>query len=239
MKTVLITGANRGIGLEFVRQYLESGWKVIACCRSIEEDHAAALWNIAQYHTNKLQIEKIDLLEHESIDVMSNKYANVAIDLLINSAGIIGPIPIEEHLEAQHFGTLDYDIWETVIRTNTFGPIKMAEAFKDQLLLGVDRKIITLSSTVGSLQEDTTPAFCYCSSKTAVNKAIQMLSGVLSNDNIIVLALCPGHVKTRMGWSGADIEIDESVTAMRKLIEELTIVDSGSFRRFNGDTIKW
>lgn len=239
MPTVLITGANRGIGLEFVSQYSAAGWSVIACCRDPEGEGAAELREIAAAAGGQVVLEAMDMLDHSSIEAVATTHRGRPIDVLLNNAGIIGPIPIQEHLDAQHFGTIDYEVWDRVIRTNTFAPIKMAETFLENVLASEQKKIITLSSTVGSFQEDVTPAFCYCTSKTAVTKAVQLLSEALKDKQVIAMAFCPGHVKTRMGVGGATVEIPDSVAGMRSLIDGFTMADTGTFRRFNGDTVAW
>ena len=239
MSTVLITGANRGIGLEFTRQYAEDGWTVIACCRYPDGEGAEDLRAIAARANGQVMIEAMDMLDHGSIEVVARKYKGKPIDILINNAGIIGPVPIQDHLDAQHFGTIDYEVWDQVVRTNTFAPVKMAEEFIDNILAGEQKKIITLSSTVGSFQEDLTPAFCYSTSKTAVTKAVQLMSEVLREKEIISMAFCPGHVKTRMGVGGATVEIPDSITGMRSMISKLTMADTGTYKRYNGETIAW
>lgn len=239
MPTILITGANRGIGLEFTNQYVADGWTVIACCRNPKGEGAADLRAIADGASERVTLETMDMLDHGSIEAVAAKYKGAPIDVLLNNAGIIGPVPIADHLGAQHFGSIDYDVWDTVIRTNTFAPIKMAETFLDNVLAGEHKKIITLSSTVGSFQEDMTPAFCYCTSKTAVTKAVQLLSEALKDKNVVAMAFCPGHVKTRMGIGGATVEIPDSVAGMRALIADFTMTDTGTFRRFNGETVAW
>ena len=159
--------------------------------------------------------------------------------MLLNNAGIIGLIPILDHVDKQHFGTINYDVWDIAIRTNTFAPIKMAEAFVENVAASEQKKIIALSSTVGSFQESLIPAFCYCTSKTAVAKAVQLLAEVLRDQSIVAMAFCPGHVKTRMGADGGTVEIPDSVSGMRGLIAGFTMDDTGTFRRYNGDTIAW
>ena len=234
MPTVLITGANRGIGLELVRQYVEAGWVVIACCRN--PDDAAEL---AAFPRNKVRIYPLDVTDHQSIEVLADELADEAIDVLLNNAGIIGPVPVAENIELQHFGTIDYSVWEQVIRTNTFGPIKMAEAFLPHLLAGSEKKIVTLSSTVGSITERDTPAFAYATSKTALNKAMTLLAAKLRDQGVTVALVCPGYVKTRMDFGTADVEIPDSAKGIRSLIERLKLSDSGSFTRYNGETIAW
>ncbi len=238
MPRVLITGANRGIGYEFTKQYAGTGSSIIACCRDTTGESSEDLRNLSKKN-NKISIEKMDLLDHDSINLISNKYVGIPIDIIINNAGILGPIPIEDNLSAGHFGTISYENWENVIKTNTFAPIKIAESFIDNIKLGREKKIITLSSTVASFQESTVPSFCYCTSKTAVTKAVQLLAEVLKGDEIISMAFCPGHVMTRMGWSGATVKPEDSVNGMRSIIENLTIADTASFKRYNGETIAW
>ena len=234
MPTILITGANRGIGLELARQYLLEGWDVIATCRS--PDSAAELKELA---SGRLQIEPLDVTDRASIDALAERLQGRPIDVLINNAGIIGPVPVAEHIDRQHFGTIDYSVWEQVIRTNTFGPVKMVETLLPNILAGEQKKVVTLSSTVGSIVERDTPAIAYATSKTAINKAMSLLASLLREQNVIVALVCPGYVKTRMDFGTADIEIPDSAAGLRKLIDGYTLSDSGSFRRFNGETIAW
>ena len=238
MSRVLITGANRGIGYEFVKQYAKEQWSVLACCRDISGESSSKLNELCDQN-DKINIEQMDMLNHETIDLVSQKYKNIPIDVIINNAGIIGPIPIQENLAAGHFGSINYDNWENVIKTNTFAPIKVVEAFIENIRLGNQKKIITLSSTVGSFQESTVPSFCYSTSKTAVTKAVQLLAEILKDEGIISMAFCPGHVMTRMGWSGATVKTEDSVKGMKSIIKQLNISDTASFRRYNGETIAW
>lgn len=236
MPTTLITGANRGIGLELTRQYLADDWDVIACCRN--PDKASELAELARVHST-LQIESLDVTDHAAIDALSVKLADHPIDVLLNNAGIIGPFPIPDNIERQHFGSLDFAVWEQVLRVNTFGPIKMAEAFIEHVGRSETKKIASLSSTVGSIVERDTAAFAYATSKTALNKTMTLLGSELRESGITVLLFCPGYVKTRMDFGGADIEIVDSARGLRELISSSTLADSGSFRRFNGERISW
>jgi NAD(P)-dependent dehydrogenase (short-subunit alcohol dehydrogenase family) len=239
MATVLITGANRGIGLEFSRQYAHDGWTVIACCRDLASEGAAELRDIAAQAEGRVHLENMDMLDHRSIDAVAARYRGKPIDVLLNNAGIIGPIPILDHIDKQHFGSIDYEVWDTVIRTNTFAPVKIAEAFVEHVAASEQKKIITLSSSVGSFQESLIQAFCYCTSKTAVTKAVQLMAEALRERHIIAMAFCPGYVKTRMGAHGATVEIPDSVSGMRGLIAGFSMNDSGTFRRYNGETVAW
>lgn len=233
--TVLVTGANRGIGLEFARQYLADGWQVIATLR--DPANAGELERLEG--PGELRIEGLDVTDHDQVDALAQRYRNQPVDVLLNNAGIIGPVPIPEHIGRQHFGTLDYALWQQVLLTNTLGPVKLAEAFVDSVSASAQKKIVTLSSTVGSMVERDTPAFAYASSKTALNKAMRLVAGELRGRGIIVALFCPGYVQTRMDFGTADVKPEDSVKGLRKLIADLSMDDSGSFRRYNGETVAW
>jgi NAD(P)-dependent dehydrogenase (short-subunit alcohol dehydrogenase family) len=234
MATILITGANRGIGLELARQYLAAGWQVIATCR--DPASAAELNALA---CAELDVRALDVTDHAAIDALAASLRDTPLDVLVNNAGVIGPVPVAEHIERQHFGHLDYELWAQVLRTNTFGPVKLAEALLPNILAGQHKKIVTVSSTVGSIVERDTPAFAYATSKTAVNKAMRLLAAQLRPQGVIVALLCPGYVKTRLDFGTADVEPGDSVAGMRTLIDGFTLADSGTFRRYNGDVIAW
>lgn len=237
MPTILITGANRGLGLEFTRQYAHDGWDVIACCRS--PDTARELAAIAAEQPGT-QIEALDVRDHRAIDALGRKFVGRPIDVLLNNAGIIGPVPIAEHVERQHFGNMDYALWQDVIDTNTFAPLKMTETFVDNVAASEQKKIVNISSQVSSMAEMTVPSLAYASSKTALNRVMTIVAGPLSERGITVAMFCPGYVKTRMDAFGyAMVEIVDSVTALRALIGRLTLDDAGSFTRYDGTPIAW
>ncbi len=234
--SVLITGANRGIGLELVRQYLQADWQVMACCRRpAEADELAALTTAGR----KLDTLQLDVTDGASIKALVDRLAGAPLDVLINNAGIIGPVPVAAHIGRQHFGSIDYELWAEVLRTNTFAPVRLAEALLPNILAGRQKKIVTLSSTVGSIVERNTPAMAYATSKTAVNKAMTLVAGLLRDQGVIVTLVCPGYVKTRMDFGTADVEIPDSVTGIRKLITDFTLADTGTFTRYNGERIAW
>jgi NAD(P)-dependent dehydrogenase (short-subunit alcohol dehydrogenase family) len=232
---VLVTGGNRGIGLEFCRQYLADGWRVIATARNpAGADELQALSG-----TGDLVIEALDVTDHAQIDSLAARYAGQPIDVLLNNAGIIGPIPIPEHIGRQHFGSMDYELWVQVLRTYTLAPLKLAEALLENVAASQQKKIVALSSTVGSLVERDTPAFAYATSKTALNKAMRLLSSVLQDRGISVGIFCPGYVQTRMDFGTADVKPVDSVTGLRGLINTLSLESTGTYRRYNGETIAW
>jgi NAD(P)-dependent dehydrogenase (short-subunit alcohol dehydrogenase family) len=238
MSTVLITGASRGLGLEMVRQYANSGWEVIASCRA--PDKAADLQTLKRKWGGAVSVEMLDVTRPEQIERLAGKYANTAIDLLINNAGDIGPRGASnEQLHKQYFGSLDYAAWQRVIDINTFAPMRVAEAFVDHVERSHGKRMIFMSSTTASNLEGTHNVFAYCSSKAALNLCVTMLARVLRARGIIATALCPGHVRTELGGAGAKLDPPQSVTGLRKVIAGLTAEDSGAFIRYNGERVAW
>ena len=236
-KNYLVTGANRGLGLEFTKQILQAGHNVYATCRNTND-----IDDLNEYsgkYKDSLIILKLDINDHDSILKLNKKLKNVSIDVMINNAGIIGPLPYFENTFKQHYGTIDYDVWADVFKTNLFGPVKMAETFLDQIEKGQDKKMVFISSVVGSIADDHQKAFAYATSKTALNKSVALMADILKEREVKVLAMCPGYVKTRMNGGGANLEPEESIKGMLKQIEKLDLESSGSFVRYNGESINW
>jgi NAD(P)-dependent dehydrogenase (short-subunit alcohol dehydrogenase family) len=236
-KNYLVTGANRGLGLEFTKQILNGGHIVYAACRNI--DDIDELQSLSDEYQENLIVARLDINNHDSILELNNQLQDIAIDVMINNAGTIGPLPYFENTYKQHFGTIDYDVWSDVLKTNLFGPVKMAETFLEQIKKGHDKKMIFISSVVGSIADDQQKAFAYATSKTALNKSIALLADILKDEEIKVLAMCPGYVKTRMNGGGANLEPKESIEGMLKQIDDLDIESSGTFVRYNGENINW
>lgn len=237
MPTILITGANRGLGLEFARQYADDGWRVIACCRN--PDSAEELQVLAAGY-DALTIEQLDVTDFDAIDRLGEKLQDVPIDVLLNNAGVIGPVPIAENVTRQHFGKMEYEVWEEVLRTNTFAPVKMAEVFLENVAASEQKKIVTISSTVGSISSMTVPAIAYATSKSALNRAMTIIAEQLKERGIIVALFCPGYVKTRMDAFGyATVEIEESISALRPMIDALTVEQTGCYVGHDGRAIGW
>jgi len=233
MPCVMVTGANRGLGLEFVQQYAADGCDVLAFCR--DPAAADALNAEAARHAGKVTVDAMDVLDHASIDAAAERHSGKAVDVLINNAGIIGPR--RENIAGQSFGTMDYAEWDRVLRTNVMGPFKVSEAFFANVQAGTQKKIVVISSTVGSNVEMQAPVFAYAASKAAATKTFTTLAGKLKDDGITVIVFCPGHVKTDMGGEGADVERADSIAGMRGLIDRWTLAESGQFKRFNGATV--
>ena len=237
MPTVLITGTNRGLGLEFTRQYAADGWQVLACCR--KPDEAEALHSLAAARPSDMRIFPLDVTDFSAIDDLADQLRGEPIDLLLNNAGAMGPKPSEQKANGQLFGSINYDIWQDIIRINTFAPVKMAEAFMDHVAAGTQKKIVSISSVLGSIAETSGNFYAYRTSKAALNMAMASLSKDLAARGIIVAVFCPGWVKTDMGGPQAEIMPEVSISGVRRQIAQLTLEASGSFHRYNEDVLSW
>jgi NAD(P)-dependent dehydrogenase (short-subunit alcohol dehydrogenase family) len=227
---VLVTGANRGLGLEFVKQYAEDGATVYACCRAPGE--AKALRKISDATGGKVSFHALDVADPHSIMALAESFGAEPIDILINNAGIYGP----EHQSADN---MDFDGWAKTFAVNSMAPLRVAQAFRRNLRKGQEKKLVTITSGMGSTPQHTGDYFAYRASKAAVNNVMHGLSRAWKADNIIVTVIHPGWVKTDMGGPNAALEPHESITGMRRVIAELTAADSGKFLDYRGQEIPW
>lgn len=231
-KTLLITGANRGIGLEFCRQYAADGWRVLACCR--EPGKADALDRLAARYPDLVQLHALDVTDHAQIGQLARTLADEAIDLLINNAGVY---PASDK---RGFGHTDYAEWMAAFTINTMAPLKMAEAFVGQVARSRLSLIVTLTSQMGSIDDNGSGgSYLYRSSKAAANMVVKSLSVDLLEKGITAVAFHPGWVKTDMGGPDAMIPVEQSVADMRKVIAGLTPADTGRFIGYDGRVIPW
>lgn len=238
MRNVLITGGNRGIGLALAQHYAQTGAKVIATARHPET--AKELLALHHDFPNTVLIEQVDVTSPVSIAEMKTRIGGMPIDILLNNAGILGPRGANrETLHQQFFGTLNFEAWTPVIETNVYGPLRIAEALVENVAHSAEKKMMFLSSTAGSIQEGIPPTFIYAGSKAMLNKSVKLLAGVLKPRSITIAALCPGHVKTELGGKDAFVEPAESATGLARVIDALSLETTGSYKRFNGETIAW
>jgi NAD(P)-dependent dehydrogenase (short-subunit alcohol dehydrogenase family) len=232
MRTALITGTNRGIGLEFVRQYAKDSWRVFAACRN--PAIAEALNHLAAHYPDQITVHPLDVANHQQIEQLSQALSNQTIDLLINNAGVYPP----EHGDA--FGKTDYAVWAYAFAINTMAPLKMAEAFNQQISQSQLRTIITITSKMGSIADNRGGgSYIYRSSKAAVNIVMKSMSIDLDSSRITAVLLHPGWVRTDMGGPNALITAEQSVTGMRRVISNLKFADSGKFYAFDGQIVPW
>src|SRR5262245_29785316 len=231
MTTVLITGANRGLGLEFASQYVDEGWHIFAACR--DPVTSSELRRLAQDSRGKLNIVTMDVTDAESVRNTATQLKDVTIDVLINNAGIAGA-------PGQKTGSVDYDSWAHVFDVNTMGPLRVLESFSDHIARSERRLVVTISSGMGSLgDKNSGGAIAYRSSKAAVNMAVRSAAVDLAPRGIICVLVNPGRARTDMGGPNAPLSPQESVTAMRRLIETFGPNQSGKFYNYNGREYPW
>jgi len=228
---VLITGANRGIGLEMVKYAMQQGWRVFACCRN--PHNADNLFNIAKLSNGRISVHIADMLELATVQALSYELRNDSIDILINNAGIYGS-------EKNRFGTVDVTSWLQAFQVNSIAPLKMVEAFAAQLYMGKRKLVACMSSKMGSMADNSSgDSYIYRSSKAALNAVVKSLAIDLKEHGVISVALHPGWVKTDMGGPDAEISTRASVEQLFSHLLSLTIEDSGRFIDIDGSDIPW
>jgi NAD(P)-dependent dehydrogenase (short-subunit alcohol dehydrogenase family) len=231
MPSTLITGANRGLGLEFARQYLADGWQVYAACR--DPASASGLHRLAEQADDKFQILAIDVTDPLSIHAAAAELDVQPIDLLLNNAGIIGP-------RGQTIGNIDYQAWAEVLAVNTMGPMRVSEAFVEHVARSDRKLIVTLTSGMGSIADNTSGAsIVYRSSKAAVNMVMRSLAIDLAARGITCVVINPGWVHTDMGGPNATLEPSDSIRRMRRVIATLGPEQSGKFFNHTGREYPW
>lgn len=227
-QTLFLTGANRGIGLEFVRQYLQDGWRVVATCRT--PDRAHELHALQQQYPQQLRLEALDIGHWAAIAALPEMLAGEGIDLLINNAGVYGK-------GAQGLGHLDVDEWMTVLAANSIAPIKIIESLLP--LLNPEARIASLTSLMGSMADNGSGgSYYYRSSKAALNAAHTSVARDLAGRHACVV-FHPGWVQTEMGGAGAQISAAQSVAGMREQLRRLDHASSGRFLRYDGKQLPW
>jgi NAD(P)-dependent dehydrogenase (short-subunit alcohol dehydrogenase family) len=232
MKTTLITGANRGIGLEFTRQYASDGWRVLACTR--RPDQSDALNTLAAQHPGQISVYRLDVADDSAIDQLASSLTGQPIDLLINNAGVYTD---PKGGALNHDG---YEAWMRAFLINTMATLKMVRAFRSHIVQSDQKTVVTISSKMGSIAEnDSGGSYMYRSSKAAVNMVVKTLAIDLKAVGVIAVVLHPGWVKTEMGGPHALISSMQSVSGMREVINRLTINDSGKFIAYDGKEVPW
>jgi len=226
MPTVLITGANRGIGLAFARGYASDGWRVHACCRAPER--AGDLKEVA----GEIEIHRCDVTDKTQVASLARALRDEPIDLLINNAGVIG--------DRGGLGEIDYEEWLEVLKVNTLAPLRVVEQFLPHLEAGAQKKVVAITSRLGSITENTSGGrYLYRTSKAALNMAMKSLAVDVADKGLVVAVMHPGWVRTDMGGPGGEIGPEESASAMRRVIEGLTPDDSGKFYNYDGRRFGW
>ena len=228
MPRVLITGASRGIGFEFARQYAADGWRVHAGARNPEG--AAALINL---NPSNVTIHRLDVDNHEEIKALAATLSGEAIDVLINNAGLwIG--------DDEHFGRFSNAQWMEQFRVHVFGTMAMCEAFVDHVAKSERKLMVNISSGNGCFRWPRDAGdYPYDTSKAALNLITKGLSVDLRDRGITVMCLTPGNVATDMSGPNAQLQPEESISGMCRVIAGLDMRRTGSFIRYNGDAMPW
>jgi len=228
MSTVLITGTNRGIGLEFTKQYAEAGWDVLACCR--EPGTANALNALTTQYAN-IKTFALNVANFTQVDALAQQLSNTAIDVLINNAGVYPSGGLSD---------TEVENWLDSFKINSIAPLKIAIAFTPHIAKSQLKKLVTLSSKMGSIDDNTSGgSYMYRSTKTAVNMVMKSLSIDLKPSGIAVATLHPGWVETDMGGPNALIDTQTSVAGLRKVIDQLNLNNTGRFIAYDGKEIGW
>ncbi len=223
MATILITGANRGIGLALTKAYLENGDRVIGTVRDLARADELKMAGA--------EVRELDVTSDRSVHKLKELLRGAPIDILVNNAGTTG---------SESFGALDYDAFDQVMKTNVFGPLRVTETLVDNLLAGDQKKVASISSAMGSISTVNTPwAIPYRTSKAALNMAMRSVAIDLSLKGITTLVLHPGVVETDMGGKGAPVKPHESAAGLRQVIEQAENIGELQFMDYQGRTLPW
>lgn len=232
MKQILITGANRGIGLELVRQCLQNKDFVFATCR--EPKTATQLTELQKTDSQHLVIIQLDVTDTDSIKLAAKEVAKQtkSLDLLFNNAGM-------QH-SGEHIGNISADMLLKVLHTNAVGPMLVAQSFVGMLKKGRSPKIVSISSQLGSIERKRSGGrYAYDGSKAALNMFTRTLAFELEKDGIITIMMHPGWVRTDMGGDNAPLSVEESVSSMLKVTNNLDRNDVGRFLQWDGKELPW
>lgn len=226
MPTVLITGANRGIGLELAKQYSGDGWSVVATARDPKNaDKLNAL-------KGDIHIEALEVTDEKQVKALAKALEGTAIDVLLNNAGMLTGY--------ESLGGTDTASWLKTLHVNCIAPLKLTEALAEHVARSKQKKIVSITSGMGSMGgHASTGAYAYRSSKAALNMVMVTAANELHSRRISVAVISPGWVKTDMGGSGATLDVKESVAGIRKVIDKLNVAISGQFFNYSGENLPW
>ncbi len=228
MATILITGTNKGVGLELTKIYAARGDTVYAACR--DPAGASALAEVP----GEVVILPLVVGDSGSVTAMAEQLAGVTIDIVINNAGMKGP-----EFEEQNTYAMDFDGWAETFNVNSMGPVRVMQALMPNLKQAEAAKVVTITSQMGALSLDMPAAHAYCASKAAVNKFMRLASIDLKKDGVAVGLIHPGWVQTDMGGPRADLTPQESAEGIVAVVDQLSMDSTGSFWKWNGETHDW
>ncbi|MAI53143.1 MAG: hypothetical protein CBC55_01560 [Gammaproteobacteria bacterium TMED95] len=228
MATILITGTNKGVGLELTKIYAARGDTVYAACR--DPAGASALAEVP----GEVVILPLVVGDSGSVTAMAEQLAGVTIDIVINNAGMKGP-----EFEEQNTYAMDFDGWAETFNVNSMGPVRVMQALMPNLKQAEAAKVVTITSQMGALSLDMPAAHAYCASKAAVNKFMRLASIDLKKDGVAVGLIHPGWVQTDMGGPRADLTPQESAEGIVAVVDQLSMDSTGGFWKWNGETHDW
>ena len=230
METILVTGANRGIGLELVKQYCNQNYQVIGTYRN--ENTSGEFISMSR-NLNNLKVYSLDVSSDQSLKDFSSKLGDTPVDIFINNAGVFGP-------RDSSFNNVDERNWISVFQTNAIAPLLLTQLIIENLRNGSQKKLIYITSKMGSIDDNKSGgAYIYRSSKTALNSVVKSISLDLAKDGMKVALLHPGWVRTDMGGPNGLIDTTKSVSRMTEVIDRLSQSDSGCFFNYDGSKIPW
>lgn len=230
MATVLVTGANKGVGLQLTRLYAEKGDKVIACCRN--PDAADDLNALAEKHD--IDVREVQIGDDDSVAALAKDLEGVTIDILINNAGMAGPA-----FDKQTASVMDTAGWMETFNVNTVAPVRVLQALKANLAASDNPRVMTVTSQYGAMSFDMPMAYAYSTTKAAVNKFMKLAALELGKEGFSIGLVHPGWVQTDMGGPKADLTPTESATGIVDVIEKLSPDTNGSFWKWDGEIHAW
>jgi NAD(P)-dependent dehydrogenase (short-subunit alcohol dehydrogenase family) len=229
MPSILITGANRGLGFEFARQYAENGYRVFATARHVKD--AVALHALAKKHA-AISLHELAVGEADSVRALVNELSGAPLDILLNNAGTMGP-------KQQSLGKIDYPAMLDTLNINAIAPLRLAEALLENVAKSERKLIAAVTSGMGSIEDSSGGYYAYRASKAALNMSYHNLALDLKARGIIAVVINPGWVKTDMGGAGATLEPADSIRAMRGVLDKVSLADTGKFLNYSGGTLTW
>ncbi|MDJ0928327.1 MAG: SDR family oxidoreductase [Gammaproteobacteria bacterium] len=234
MPATLITGANRGLGLEHAKQFAGRGWRVFACARSPE---VPALTELARQH-DQVSLHALDVTDHEAVDTLAGELSGTSVDVLVNNAGTTGPKGTPEAMRYQSLANMDYQIWREMLEVNLLSAFKVATAFRDHVAASDRRLLVNMSSGLGSVTNNVTGnMYAYRSSKAGLNIITKGMAAEWQH--LIVIAMSPGWCRTDLGGPDAQVDPVDSIRAQQELFDTLGPNDSGRYLDRFGDDVPW
>ena len=240
MPTLLVTGANRGIGLELVRQYLDGGWNVVATCRKPEG--ADALNSLKDSAGGRLSIERMDVDNGAEVNAVAESLSGAPIDLLINNAGIIDNYGqgVAEGGDDPDLKNTDTDEWLGILKTNVVAPGRITGAFADNVAASEKKLVVMMTSGLGSIANtEQGGRYAYRTSKAALNMLTRNAGAWLGEREIIVISMAPGWTRTDLGGPSAPTSVEDAVAGMRAIFDKLTLAETGTYWNFDGQQLPW